>query len=71
LAKISDIKGRDSIWAIDEMSVRGFRSVDSFSSGDTTYGIYYRPESNQCVQVTNADSRVYDIRDIGSHPKCR
>lgn len=68
---LSGIKGRDSIWAIDEIHARKFRDVDSFSSGSTTYGIYYNEHTGQCVQVTNADGTVYDIRDIGSHPGCR
>lgn len=69
--RISDIKGKESIWAIDEMRNRGFVSADSFSSGNTTYGIYYNRSTRQCVQVTNANNRVYDIRDIGQHPNCR
>lgn len=70
-ASLAGIKGRDSIWAIDEMSARGFASVDSFRSGNTLYGIYYKRDAGQCVQITNADNMVYDIRDIGTHPKCR
>lgn len=69
--RISDLKGKDSIWAIDEMHNRGFVDADSFSTGNTVYGIYYNRSTRQCVQVTNASSRVYDIRDIGQHPNCR
>lgn len=68
---LSGIQGRDAIWAIDEMTARGFVNVDSFSSGNTLYGIYYNQATGQCVQMTNADSKVYDIREIGTHPKCR
>jgi hypothetical protein len=68
--RISDIQGRDSVWAFDEMRNRGFASVDSMTSGNTTYGIYYNRSTRQCVQITNADSQVYDIRDIGQHPNC-
>ncbi|MCP5388772.1 MAG: hypothetical protein H6915_03325 [Novosphingobium sp.] len=68
---LSGIQGRDAIWAIDEMTARGFENVDSFSSGNTLYGIYYNRSAGQCVQMTNADGQVYDIRDIGTHPKCR
>jgi hypothetical protein len=70
-AKISDIKGMNSIKAFDVMVERGFTSVDAFSSGNTTYGVYYNRDTRQCVQLTNADRQVYDARDIGTHPNCR
>jgi hypothetical protein len=69
--KISDIKGMNSVKAFDVMIERGFANVDSFSSGNTTYGVFYNRETRQCVQMTNADRQVYDIRDIGTHPNCR
>lgn len=68
---VGDLKGWDAIRAIDAMSERGFTNVDSFSSGKTLYGIYWNARTRQCVQMTNADGRVYDIREIGQHPKCR
>lgn len=68
---LQGIKGQSSIWAFDEMTNRGFRNVDAITSGNTQYGIYYNGKTRQCVQVTNADNRVYDIREIDSHPKCR
>jgi major membrane immunogen (membrane-anchored lipoprotein) len=70
-ARISDLNGADAVWAIDQMSNRGFANVDTFTSGSTIYGIFYNRSTRQCVQMTNADSRVYDIREIGQHPKCR
>jgi uncharacterized protein with FMN-binding domain len=68
--RISDIQGMDSIRAFDVMTSRGFTGVDSFTTGSTQYGIYYNRNTRQCVQITNADNRVYDIRDISQHPKC-
>jgi hypothetical protein len=53
------------------MNERGFRDVDSFSSGNTQYGIFWQPQTRQCVQLTMSDGRVYDARDIGTHPQCR
>jgi len=70
-AKISDLKGMDSIKAFDVMTSRGFTSVDSLTSGDTIYGIYYNAKTHQCVQLTNADDRVVSADDIGTHPRCR
>ncbi len=70
-AKISDLKGKDSIKAFDVMTSRGFTSVDTLTSGDTIYGIYYNAKTHQCVQLTNANNRVESVNDIGTHPKCR
>lgn len=69
-AFIADIQGMDSIRAFDMIRERGFDNVDDFSSGDTNYGIFYNRRTGQCVQTTNVDGEVYDIRDIGSHPRC-
>jgi len=70
-AKISDLKGMDSVKAFDVMTSRGFTSVDSLTSGDTLYGIYYNPKTHQCVQLANANNRVDSAVDIHTHPKCR
>ena len=70
-AYFGDLAGRDSIRAIDAMNERGFRDVDSFSSGSTQYGIFWKADSRQCVQMTMADGRVVDVRDIGRNPNCR
>jgi hypothetical protein len=70
-ATLSDLKGMNAIKAIDTMTARGFKSVDSISSGDTLYGIYYNPKTHQCVQLTNADNRVESANDIGTHPNCK
>ena len=71
VAQISDLKDARAAGGMSELERRGFRQVDNFTSGDTRYSIQYRPQSRQCVQVTVADGRFYDIRDIGQHPKCR
>lgn len=71
MANISDLAGMNDIRAIDVMTERGFKDADSFSSGDTRYGIFWRPSSRQCVQLTFADGRVVAANDIGTHPKCR
>jgi len=67
---LGDLKGMDAITAIDVMTSRGFKSVDSITSGETLYGIYYNPSTKQCIQLTNADDRVYAVSDIKTHPKC-
>lgn len=68
---LNGLQGMDSVRAIDVVSSRGFADVDSFSSGNTQYGIFYNRSTRQCAQLTFADGRVYDAREIGNHPKCR
>ena len=70
-AKISDLKGMDSIKAFDVMTERGFADVDTITSGNTIYGIYYNAKTHQCIQLTNADSRVVSADDIHTHPNCK
>lgn len=67
---LSDLTGMNAITAIDEMSARGFKSVDTITEGETLYGIYYNPTTKQCIQLTNADNKVYAVNDIHVHPKC-
>lgn len=70
-ATFKDLTDARAAGGMSELERRGFRQVDNFSSGTTRYSIQWRPESRQCVQVTVADGRLYDLRDIGQHPKCR
>lgn len=70
-ARISDLKGMDSIKAFDVMTSRGFTSVDTITSGNAIYGIYYNAKTHQCVQLANANDRVDSAVDIHEHPKCR
>jgi hypothetical protein len=70
-AKLSDLKGMDSIKAFDVMTARGFTSVDSLTSGDILYGIYYNAKTHQCVQLANVHDRVDSAVDIHTHPKCK
>lgn len=70
-AQVNDLTGARAAGGMDELSRRGFRQVDNFTSGNTRYSIQYRPESRQCVQVTIADGKFYAVNDIQTHPKCR
>lgn len=69
--QFKDVTGRNSIGAIDTMSERGFKDVDSIQSGNTQYGIFYHPGSRLCVQLTMANGKVVSADDIQTHPKCR
>ena len=68
---LADLKGMDAIKAIDQMTARGFTNVDTMTSGETLYGIYYNRSTKQCIQLTNADNKVYEVSDIKTHPNCR
>lgn len=68
---IAGIQGMDGIKAFDELRSRGFTNVDSFSSGNALYGIYYYRPTRLCVQTASAENRIVDIRDIKTHPNCR
>lgn len=68
---IAGIQGMAAVAAIDELGSRRFANVDSFSSENTLYGIYFYRPTRLCVQTTSANSRIIDIRDIRTHPKCR
>lgn len=65
-----DLAGKDSISALDIMTERGFKSVDSFESGNTQYVIYHHPSSHLCIQLTMADGKMISGDDIHTHPKC-
>ena len=70
-APFNDLKDARAAGGMSELESRGFRQVNNFTSGNTRYSIQWRPQSRQCVQVTIADGRFYDLRDIGQHPRCR
>lgn len=67
----SDLQGARAAGAMSEMERRGFEQVDNFTSGNARYSIQWNDDSRQCVQMTIADGRIYDIRDIQTHPRCR
>ena len=67
----SDLQGARAAGAMEEIERRGFRQVDNFTSGNTRYSIQWKADTRQCVQMTIADGRIYDIRDIGQNPNCR
>lgn len=69
--RIDDLTNARAAGGMTQMENRGFTQVDNFTSGNTRYSIQWRPQSEQCVQITIADGRFRDLRDIGQHPKCR
>ncbi|MCK0129105.1 hypothetical protein [Erythrobacter sp. F6033] len=70
-AQFKDLQGDRARGGMEALEQRGFRQVDNFASGETRYSIQWQPQTRQCLQVTIADGRFYDLRDIGRHPECR
>ena len=66
-----DVEGMRGPRARDVLRERGFVRVSRFGDDNTRYSILWRSESRQCLQLTIADGRAYDVRDIGNHPDCR
>ena len=71
VAAYRDVQGMRGPRARDLLRDRGFTRVSRFGDDNTRYSILWRGASRQCLQLTIADGRVYDVRDIGSHPACR
>ncbi len=69
---LTDLIGARASSGESEMKNRGFRNVDSFSSGNSGRGtVWWRSQSRQCIQIITVDGRYDSINDIGTHPKCR
>ncbi len=71
VAEYKDLKGARAAGAMSDLESRGFRQVDNFLSGNDRISIQWRAASRQCLQVITSDGRIYDVRDIQTHPKCR
>lgn len=66
-----DLEGHRDSHTSSALRDRGFKNVDGFREGSSTYSIWYNRNSGQCLQMTVADGHVADLSDIGSHPDCR
>ncbi len=71
IAEYKDLQGAAARNFDRVLEERGFSNVDGFKSGSSAYTIWNKRDTHQCLQVTVADGRVYDIRDIDRHPNCR
>ncbi|MBL8180860.1 MAG: hypothetical protein JNL64_04550 [Blastocatellia bacterium] len=70
-ASIQGLSGKSRFDGTLEMVRRGFKQVDVSNAGSTTYLIYWRSSSRQCVRVSLVANRFDTVDDIGSHSKCR
>lgn len=71
IAQYNDVVGMRGPRAREVLAERGFTRVSRFGDDNTRYSVMWRAESRQCIQLTIADGRAYDVRDIGYHPDCR
>ncbi|NQX94484.1 MAG: hypothetical protein HRT64_06130 [Erythrobacter sp.] len=69
--EFSDLTNAKASSADRALRERGFKNVDAFQSASSSYTIWWRGISGQCLQMTTTEGRVYDIRDIGQHPNCQ
>ncbi|MGD9589561.1 MAG: hypothetical protein AB7Q37_14205 [Pyrinomonadaceae bacterium] len=67
---VSDLVGARGSSGERELQSRGFRNVDGFKTGNTSYTIWWRRQSRQCIQVATANGRYDSLVDIGQHPRC-
>ena len=68
---VSDLVGRRQSNGDSQMRSRGFRNVDTEYSGNTRYGIWWRNQSRQCIQVAYVNGRYDSVTDIGNHRRCQ
>lgn len=68
---LADLQGIRASSGESEMQSRGFRNVDGFKTGNTSYTIWWNGRTRQCIQVATADGRYDSLMDIGTHPNCR
>jgi hypothetical protein len=69
-AGLPDLRGTDPVRALQVLASLGYRSVGTLVAGGAIAGIYFNPQTRQCVQVTNVNGRIVD-----AHPsrdaRCR
>lgn len=68
---VADLEGTRASSGESEMESRGFRNVDGFKSGSTSYTIWWNGRTGQCIQVGTWDGRYGSVTDIETHPKCQ
>jgi hypothetical protein len=68
---VPNVRGMDPVQALGAMASRGYRNVGTSVVGGAIVGIYFNPETQECVQLTSVNGRVVDARDIGAEPRCR
>jgi len=69
---VGDISGARGSSGESDLQSRGFRNVNTFKSGDTSYQIWFNGSTRQCVQGILTDGRYTTVRELSSgSPYCR
>jgi hypothetical protein len=68
---IPNVRGMEPVQALGAMASRGYRNVGTSVAGGAIAGIYFNPQTGECVQLTSVNNRVVDARDIGTDRRCR
>ena len=68
---VPNVRGMDPGQALGAMASRGYRNVGTSVAGGAIAGIYFNPQTGECVQLTSVNDRVVDARDIGTDRRCK
>ncbi len=69
-AGVPNVHGMDPVMALQILASRGYRNVGTSIAGGAIAGIYFNPQTRECVQVTSVNGRVADVRPTGDS-RCR
>jgi hypothetical protein len=67
---LRDLRGMDPVRALQVLASLGYRNVGTLAGGGAIAGIYFNPQTRECVQVTNVNGRIADARP-SEDPRCR
>jgi hypothetical protein len=69
-AGLPDLRGADPVRALQVLAALGYRNVGTLAGGGAIAGIYFNPQTRECVQVTNVNGRIADASP-SRDPRCR
>jgi hypothetical protein len=69
-AGLPDLRGSDPVRALQVLGSLGYRNVGTLVAGGAIAGIYFNPQTRECVQVTNVNGRIADASP-SRDPRCR
>lgn len=69
-AGLPDLRGMDPVRALQVLASLGYRNVGTLTGGGAIAGIYFNPQTRECLQVSNVNGRIVDARPSGD-ARCR
>ena len=67
---VPDLRGMDPVRALRLLGSRGYANVGTSIAGGAVAGIYFNPQTRQCLQVTSIGGRVANVIPSGDS-RCR